>query len=72
VSNTLLKRKYSKQKQVFDEALVGLFLLRLKVLPITTSMINCSKNSGKPWLKEAETNYLQSKSILEDIISAPS
>jgi hypothetical protein len=32
--NTLLRRKFSKQKHVFDETLLGLFLSRLKVLPM--------------------------------------
>lgn len=39
-SNTLLRRKFSKQKHVFDETLIGLFLSRLKVLPIVNSIAN--------------------------------
>ena len=34
ISNTLLRRRFSKQKHVFDEALIGLFLNRLKVIPL--------------------------------------
>lgn len=36
--NTLLKRKFSKLKHVFDETLIGLFLSRLKILPVAKSI----------------------------------
>ena len=72
-SNTLLRRKYSKQKHVFDETLIALFLNRLKIFPIVNSMINFGHSSEKQsLLKDYEINYIQSKNILEDIIAAPS
>jgi hypothetical protein len=60
--NGLLKRKFSKYKQVFDETLMGLFLSRISVLGIIFSLN----------LKKEEYIYLESKDILEDIIEAPS
>ena len=44
-SNTLLRRKFSKQKHVFDETLIGLFLNRLKAFPILNAMINFNQNA---------------------------
>jgi hypothetical protein len=60
--NAILKRKFTKYKQVSDETLLGLFLSRMSVLGILFS-IN---------LKKEEYIYLESKDILEDIIEAPS
>lgn len=60
--NTILKRKYTKQKQVFDETLLGLFLSRMSILGIIFSLN----------LKKEEYIYLESKDILDDIMEAPS
>lgn len=60
--NTILKRKPQKNKSVFDETLLGLFLSRMKILGIVYSL-NLSKE---------EFFYLESKDILEDIVDAPS
>ena len=32
--NAVMKNKFAKYRQVFDETLLGLFLNRLKVLPL--------------------------------------
>ena len=40
ITNTLLRRKFSKQKHIFDETLIGLFLCRLKIIPILSSIID--------------------------------
>lgn len=71
-SNTLLRRKFSKQKHVFDETLIGLFLSRLKVLPIANAVVNLGHALKQRFLGECEVNYLESKQILEEIIAAPS
>ena len=42
-SNTMLRRKFSKQKHVFDETLIGLFLSRLKALPIVNAVVNLGR-----------------------------
>lgn len=60
--NALLKRKFTKYKQVFDETLLGLFLSRMSILGIVFSIS----------LKKEEYIYLESKDILADIIEAPS
>lgn len=60
--NTLLKRKMHKYRSIFEETLLGLFLSRLKVLPMTHAL----------GLKKEEQNYLESKDILEDVLEAPS
>lgn len=60
--NALLKRKFTKYKQVFDETLLGLFLSRMSILGILFSID----------LKKEEYIYLESKDILDDIIEAPS
>lgn len=57
-ANTLLKRKYSKQKHVFDEALIGLFLSRLKVMPILQQMLDFSRMQKQNTYKDYEINYL--------------
>lgn len=58
---------------MFDETLIALFLHRLKIFPILNSMANFGHSSNKQsLLKDYELNYIQSKNILEDIISAPS
>ena len=60
--NAILKKKVQKNKQIFDEALLGLFLSRMAILGL---IYNLS-------LKKEEFFYLESKDILEDIIDAPS
>jgi len=60
--NAILKRKFCKHKQVFDETLTGLFLSRMSILGLIYSM-NLTKE---------ELIYLESKDILEDIIETPS
>ena len=72
LSNTLLRRKFSKQKHVFDEVLIGLFLNRLKVYPIMNSIVCLGMSLHQNYLKDYEINYVQSKCILDHIISAPS
>ena len=42
-SNTLLRRKFSKQKHVFDDTLIGLFLSLLKALPIVNAVVNLGR-----------------------------
>lgn len=71
-SNTLLRRKFSKQKHVFDETLIGLFLSRLKVLPIVNAIASFGQASKQKYFRDCEINYLESKQILEEIIAAPS
>jgi hypothetical protein len=71
-TNTLLRRKFSKQKHVFDETLIGLFLSRLKVFPIMNSIHDLGRSLNQRLIKESEINYIESKDILDDIISAPS
>ena len=58
--NAILKNKFCKYRQVFDETLLGLFLSRMRVLPFTTS------------LKLKELNYFESKDILEQVIESVS
>lgn len=70
--NTLLRRKFSKQKHVFDETLIGLFLCRLKAIPIVSQMVELQKNLDAPLISDWETNYVTGKSILDDVIAAPS
>jgi len=60
--NTILKRKIHKNKTVFDEILLSLFLSRASILHLLPFIS----------LKKEENNYLESKDILEDIIEAPS
>lgn len=60
--NALLKRKFCKYRQVFDETLLGLFLSRMSILGIVFSLD----------MKKEEYIYLESKDILEDIVEAPS
>jgi hypothetical protein len=60
--NAILKRKFAKYKQVFDETLAGLFMSRMSILPLLFSL-NLTKE---------EIFYLESKDILEDIIETPS
>jgi hypothetical protein len=60
--NAILKRKFTKQKQVFEESLTGLFLSRMSVLGLMFSS-NLTKE---------ELIYLESRDILEDIIETPS
>ena len=60
--NAILNKKFSKNKQVFDETLLGLFLSRMSILGIIFSLN----------LNKEEFIYLESKDILEHIIEAPS
>lgn len=60
--NAILKRKFRKQKQIFDETLLGLFLSRMQIMGILFSLN----------LKKEEIFYFESRDILEDIIEAPS
>jgi len=60
--NTILKRKMHKYRSVFEEALIGLFLSRLRILGVVPNLN----------LKKEEYFYLESKDILEDILEAPS
>ena len=71
-SNTLLRRKFSKQKHVFDETLIGLFLSRLKALPIVNAVVNLGRQMKQRFFRDCEIHYLESKQILEEIIAAPS
>ena len=68
ITNTLLRRKFSKCKHVFDEVLIGLFLNRLKVIPIITSMKNLIQTLGCNLISSNQSIYLKGKTILEDII----
>ena len=61
-SNAILKRKFCKYKQVFDETLLGLFLSRISIFGIVHALD----------LKKEELQFLQSKELLEEIIEAPS
>lgn len=60
--NSLLKRKVQKNKQVFDEIILGLFLNRMAIFNFVHHFN----------LKKEEHFYLESKDILEDIVDAPS
>lgn len=60
--NAILGRKYLKQKPVFDETLLGLFLSRMSVMGVLY-FLN---------LRREELIYFESKDILDDIIEAPS
>jgi len=60
--NAVVKNKFAKYKLVFDETLLGLFLSRLKVLSLLSSLN----------LSPAEVNYIESKDVLDHIIELPS
>jgi hypothetical protein len=60
--NAVVKNKFAKYKLVFDETLLGLFLSRLRILCLLSSLD----------FTQAEMNYLQSKEILDHIIELPS
>ena len=60
--NAIMKNKFSKYKQVFDEALLGLFLSRLKIICLAHRLE----------LQQHEINYLESKDLIEHIIEMPS
>ena len=72
ITNTLLRRKFSKEKHVFDEALIGLFLNRLKIIPFVQEILAFSLNTGVKLMSDHQWTYLQSKQILDDIISSAS
>jgi len=59
--NALLKSKFAKYKQIFDDTLLGLFLHRLKVLQLAFTLN----------LPAAELNYLESKDILDHVVESP-
>lgn len=59
--NAILKKKIQKNKQIFEEALLGLFLSRMSILGIIYQLT----------LRKEEFFYLESKDILEDILEAP-
>jgi hypothetical protein len=61
-ANAVMKNKFAKYKQVFDETLIGLFLSRLKIISLANSLE----------LSVSELNYLQSKDILEHVVELPS
>jgi|LakMenEpi03Aug12_release.lakeMendotaPanAssembly.Ray.scaffolds.fasta_scaffold454713_1 hypothetical protein len=61
-ANAVMKNKFAKYKQVFDETLIGLFLSRLKIISLANSLE----------LSVPELNYLQSKDILEHVVELPS
>lgn len=46
ITNTLLRRKFSKQKHLFDELLLGLFLNRLKIVPFLQEIQRFSDSTG--------------------------
>lgn len=72
ITNTLLRRKFSKQKHVFDEALIGLFLNRLKIVPFVQELTAFARNTGVKLLTDHQWTYLQSKQILDDIVGSAS
>lgn len=51
---------------------MGLFLNRLKVIPLIQDMKAYGESTGNPLLSEEECNYIWSKSILDDIIGSAS
>ena len=58
----MLKRKFCKHKQIFDETLLGLYLSRMSIMEILFSL----------GLKAEEIIYIESRDILEHVIDAPS
>ena len=61
-ANAVMKNKFAKHKQVFDETLLGLFLSRLKILTLAHSLD----------LSQTEMNYLESKDIIDHVLEMPS
>ena len=60
--NAILKSKFAKYKQMFDETLISLFLHRSKSLYLAQMLE----------LKACEVNYLESKDLLDHVLEAPS
>lgn len=60
--NALLKNKFAKYKSTFDETLLGLFLHRLKAIPLAVSLE----------IDQTELNYLESRDILDQVLDCPS
>jgi hypothetical protein len=60
--NAVLKNKFAKYKQVFDETLLSLFLHRCKALCLLQTIE----------MNNSEVNYLESKDILDHVLEAPS
>lgn len=61
-ANAIMKNKFAKYKQVFDESLLGLFLSRLKIMTLAHSLD----------LTQSQLNYLESKDILDHVLEVPS
>ena len=60
--NAVVKNKFAKYKQVFEETLLGLFLNRLRIISVLSTLE----------LTQAEVNYLESKDILDHVVELPS
>ena len=60
--NALLKNKFAKYRQVFDELLLALFIHRLKILPFAATLD----------LQGFELNYLESRDILDHVVESAS
>ena len=61
-ANAVMKNKFAKYRQVFDETLLGLFLSRLKILTLAHSLE----------LSVTQRNYLESKDIIDHVLEMPS
>ena len=61
-SNAVMKNKFAKYKQVFDETLLGLFLSRLRIITLAHSLE----------LSQTQLNYLESKDIMDHVLEMPS
>ena len=62
VLNVLIKNKFAKYKQVFEEVLTGLFLSKMRVLGVAHTLE----------LQQTELNYLESKDIMDHTIEVAS
>lgn len=60
--NAVLKKKFTKYKNVADESLLGLFLSRMGIMGIIFEL----------GLRKEELIYYESKDIIDDILKAPS
>ena len=60
--NAVLKKKFTKYKNVAEESLLGLFLSRMGLMGIIFELN----------LKKEELIYYESKDIIDDILKAPS
>jgi len=61
-SNAVMKNKYAKYKQVFEEVLLGLFLSRMKIVSLAHSLE----------LTRTQLNYLESREIMDHVLENPS